>query len=59
VSSLARCCAVSSRSAAARLSSSCATEEAPTSGMIGTCAPEKKVEHYRFLIEQGLDCDAP
>jgi DNA-binding transcriptional MerR regulator len=20
---------------------------------------EKKVEHYRYLIEQGLDCDAP
>jgi len=20
---------------------------------------EEKVEHYRYLIEQGLDCDAP
>ena len=20
---------------------------------------EKKIEHYRYLIEQGLDCDTP
>jgi alpha-1,2-mannosyltransferase len=39
VSSLVRCSVVSSRSTAARLSSSCATEEAPISGMTGTSAP--------------------
>src|SRR5580658_9019538 len=38
-SSLARCSADSSRSTAARLSSSCATDEAPTSGITGTSPP--------------------
>jgi len=36
---LAHCAAVSSRSTAAGLSSSCATDEAPTSGITGTSPP--------------------